>query len=191
MIYSMNDMNYKNVDHTDPFGDSFKKHSSKKKKNNRLVYFIFFLIIIVVFGFLYLFYVSDYKETFNQRKIERQTRSLIRNVSKIAILPNENPVIFTITDIDALLKEQAFFANSQNGDTLLIFPEAMKAVIYSEERKLVVNMGPVTSNEPISSSQGAGIQERQIQKKEIIEEETPLTEYEQVEEQDQNQIIEN
>lgn len=63
---------------------------------------------------------------------------------KLMLLPdNEEPLIATILDVEALKAEQAFYSNAQNGDQLLIFGNSLRAVIYSPERNMIVNVGPV------------------------------------------------
>lgn len=181
----MNNMNYKHIEHTESLGDSFKKHSKNKKTKKRALLFVaLFIVFLIIGAVLYTFYSSQTEDK-KIKQAEREVTSLLNDISKISIVPNEDPLVFTISDADLLIKEQSFFVNSQNGDTLLIFPKAMKAVIYSSSRGIIVNMGPVTSEKPIVSEETSGIQEQQV----------TTQVQEQVEEQDlqqeQNQIIEN
>lgn len=155
-------MNYKYTEHSDPFGSPFNSQPPKKKKTkNRTAWVIISIVfVLVVSSVLYVFYFSQ-NEDREIKQTQKEVDSLLNGLSKISIIPNEEPVIFTISDADALIKEQQFFTNSQNGDTLLIFPKAMKAIIYSSSRGIVVNMGPVTSEKPIVSEGTSGIQEQQ------------------------------
>lgn len=61
-------------------------------------------------------------------------------------LPEEDPTIATITDAENLIQQQPFYAGAQNGDKLLIFPNAKKAIIYSEARDKLINVGPIYFN---------------------------------------------
>jgi hypothetical protein len=167
----MYSMNYKYSDQGDPFGGSFTSQSSKNKKTKkRIPLFIILVIAILLIGaVLYTFLSSKNGDNLSSKngdkdnieKTQEEVILLLNSLSKISIIPNEEPVIFTISDADALIKEQQFFTNSQNGDTLLIFPKAMKAIIYSSSRNIIVNMGPVTSEEPIVPADTSGIQEQQ------------------------------
>jgi hypothetical protein len=43
--------------------------------------------------------------------------------------------------------QQAFFAGAENGDYLLIYKEAGKAVLYSAKKNKILNMGPFNVGE--------------------------------------------
>jgi uncharacterized protein HemX len=67
---------------------------------------------------------------------------LKQKVGKLMQLPNETPTIATVSDASKL-KAQAFFADAKNGDKLLIFTQAKKAVIYRESENKIINSGPI------------------------------------------------
>jgi hypothetical protein len=72
-------------------------------------------------------------------------KEMTEKVGKLLILPKgEEPVMATITDAAALIKEQPFYAGSKNGDVVLMYQKALKAIIYSPERDIIVNVGPIT-----------------------------------------------
>jgi galactose mutarotase-like enzyme len=81
-----------------------------------------------------------------EQKTEAKTADLMAKVSKHMLLPTgENPTIFEIKDPATLASQQVFFANAQQGDQLLVFSQAGKAVIYSPSRDIIVNVGPITN----------------------------------------------
>jgi hypothetical protein len=56
----------------------------------------------------------------------------------------------TIIDANFLATQSAFYLNSQNGDKVIVFPEARKAFIYSVDRNIIVNSGPlITQPSPV------------------------------------------
>lgn len=59
------------------------------------------------------------------------------------LLPEEEPVVATIIDSAFLATQSAFYAQAQNGDKLVIYPQAQKAFVYSPERNIIVNSGPL------------------------------------------------
>lgn len=68
---------------------------------------------------------------------------LVGEVAKLIDLPKgETPTIATVQD-KTKLKDQAFFANAQNGDKLLIYAQAKKAIIYRPAAHKVINVGPI------------------------------------------------
>lgn len=77
-------------------------------------------------------------ETVSQEKTQRLTEK----VSKLYALPDEEPTIAEITDKEKL-KDQAFFKNAENGDSLFIFPKAKLAILYREETNKLINVGPI------------------------------------------------
>ncbi len=84
-----------------------------------------------------------------QRVAQEEVTALTEKVGKLMVLPeNELPTIATVTDPEKL-KEQAFFANAKTGDKVLIYTNAKKAILYSEETNKIVEVAPLTiGNQP-------------------------------------------
>lgn len=79
-----------------------------------------------------------------EEQARKELGAAVVAVEKLMILPQgDEPVLATVTDADALTKQQAFFAGAVNGDQLLLFPRNLKAVLYSPSRKMIVNVGPI------------------------------------------------
>lgn len=120
----------------------------RKRSSSKGVSFLttLFIILIIVAGSFFLYQKFKKKKTDDVRT-EKEVASLVKDLSKYMFLPNEDPLVFTISDIDSLIREQAFFTNAQNGDVLFIFPQSAKAIVFSPKRKRVVNAGPVSFDE--------------------------------------------
>lgn len=72
-----------------------------------------------------------------------ETTKLIQKVSKIYLLPTgETPTIATVADKDKLSNQQ-FFQNAQNGDRVLIYQKARKAIIFRPSTNQIIEIGPV------------------------------------------------
>lgn len=71
---------------------------------------------------------------------EKQVARITKSVAKHMILPEGTPSIIVVRDVTQLAN-QAFFRNAQNEDVVLLYPE--QAIIYSQKRDIVVNVGPV------------------------------------------------
>lgn len=83
-----------------------------------------------------------------EKTATQETQDLVAKVGAIIELPSgETPTIATVTDISKV-KDQAFFANAQNGDKLLIYPQAKKAILYSPETNKVINVAPLEVPQP-------------------------------------------
>ncbi len=79
-----------------------------------------------------------------EEKAAAELAAVVAAVDELIILPEgDEPVLATVTDAEALIAQQAFFAGAVNGDQLLLFPKNAKAVIYSPSRHIIVNVGPI------------------------------------------------
>lgn len=111
------------------------------------------LLIIVIIGFAWSFYsysqakqklavLTDPKQA-NELNA-KQTEELLAKVSKLVVLPNEkNPVVATINDVETLAATQDFYKDASNGQKLIIFTLARRAVIYDEAANKLINVGPI------------------------------------------------
>ncbi len=73
---------------------------------------------------------------------EEEARGVRDEVAQVMLLPEEEALVSEIEDA-ANVRTQAFFANVENGDKVLVFPEAAKIVLYRPSTKQVVNTGPI------------------------------------------------
>lgn len=80
-----------------------------------------------------------------------EVESLVAQVGRLMELPDEQPTVATVTDVEKL-KNQPFFAKSQNGDKVLIFTNAKKAVLYRPSTNLIIDVAPVTLGSDATAS---------------------------------------
>lgn len=79
-------------------------------------------------------------------------RELITEVSSKIMLPlDEKPTVAVVSDINRL-KDQQFFSTGENGDVVLIYMNAKKAVLYRPAEKKIIEVAPVNlnNNQPAS-----------------------------------------
>ncbi len=113
---------------------------------------ILILLLIILFaGFIW--YFMKYQEvkkqivslssTQGQQELNQQEiDKILKEVGRHIILPEgETPTVATIEDAAALAEQQVFFKDSENGDKVLIYSD--RAIIYSPDRDMLVNVGPV------------------------------------------------
>jgi hypothetical protein len=81
-----------------------------------------------------------------------ETQMLVEEVGKIIELPEEVPTIATVTEIEKV-REQKFFARAENGDKVLIFTSAKKAILYRPNEKKIIEVGVVNVDEEIQTQQ--------------------------------------
>lgn len=87
---------------------------------------------------------------------QEELNSLVVRVGRLIELPkNETPTVATVSDVSRL-KGQQFFANAVNGDKVLIYEKAKKAILYRPSINKIIEVGPVnigqTATEPQASS---------------------------------------
>lgn len=81
---------------------------------------------------------------------------LLTEVKKLIVLPDEQPTVATVSDVDKL-RDQPFFASAQNGDKVLIFTNAKKAILYRPSAHLIIDVAPVNIGQSATpSGQAAG-----------------------------------
>jgi hypothetical protein len=77
---------------------------------------------------------------------QSETQQLISKIGKLVNLPTgETPTLATVNDASKL-KTQAFFADAQNGDKVLIYNHAGKAVLYRPSTNKVIAYSRISLN---------------------------------------------
>lgn len=90
-----------------------------------------------------------------QAKADQQIRSTVDKVRKLMILPDpesELPQVAVVNDAAGLAKSQAFFADVKDGDEVLIYLKAQKAIVYRASENKIVNVGPVIADQSASAA---------------------------------------
>lgn len=84
---------------------------------------------------------------------KEETRSVTNQLGKLMELPNEEPTVATILDYTKL-KDQPFFAKAKNGDKVIIYTKAMKAILFRPDTNKVIDFAPIN----IGTSSAAPVQ---------------------------------
>lgn len=108
--------------------------------------------LMIVAGLL----VRNYIQTRNELKkaadpqatVREEATELTKDIGKFLELPSsETPTLATVNDADKL-KSQPFFKNAQNGDKLLVYSNASRAVLYRPSTKKVIEYMPIDLGAP-------------------------------------------
>ena len=75
---------------------------------------------------------------------------------KLIDLPNETPTVATVTD-SKKLKDQPFFSKVENGDKVLIFTKAKKAILFRPSTNKILDVAPLTITNNQNPAQVAGV----------------------------------
>ncbi len=129
----------------------FSTAMSAKYKNLVFVLSIITLLGVGIAAFSFYQYNKTQKElqamkkssAASQKAGSDQVSKIVAEVGKIFKLPDgEVPTMATISDVNKL-KDQPFFKNSKNGDILLVYNKAGKAILYNPTDKKIVEVAPV------------------------------------------------
>lgn len=128
-------------------------------KNKTTIIFMLGLALIVG---LFLFLLNDRKElkqqvtelsSDTQTKADDEAVALKSEIGKYLELPDEVPTVATVEDASKV-KNQTFFANAQNGDKVLLFSKAGKAVLYRPSTKKIIEVAPINLNNQQNGTNG-------------------------------------
>jgi len=91
----------------------------------------------------------------NGVEVQAETDALVAEVGKLIALPtDEKPTVATITDIDKI-KDQPFFKNAKNGDKVLIYTTANKAILYRPSERRIIEVGAVNIGGGVQPTTGS------------------------------------
>jgi flagellar basal body-associated protein FliL len=122
----------------------------KKRHIKSLPLKLLVLVLLFAVGVLGYFLYITKKETQRlstiqgqQEVAKKEVEMVTANLGKLTILPQEEPVVATILDAPFLATQSAFYQHAENGDKLIVYPQAQKAFIYSPTKNIIVNAGPL------------------------------------------------
>ena len=129
-----------------------KKAKSDNKKPKQLILWVIGLVLLLAAIGTAAYYVNKYNESQKQVKklaanpsvvAQNESQQLIASIGKLTELPaGETPTVATVSDISKL-KDQVFFVGAKNGDKVLIYTQAKKAILYRPSTNKIINIAPV------------------------------------------------
>ncbi len=92
---------------------------------------------------------------------QEEIKGVTDRLSKLIVLPkNEQPTIATVTD-KAKLKDQPFFAKSENGDKVILYINARKAILFREKENKIIDVAPINLTRQATPSGSVQQQDQQ------------------------------
>jgi len=121
---------------------------SEKFNKKFILLFVFLVLFITATGVAVYFYFQYNAIKNNPDSIFKQEAAqLTQKIGQFMELPKEEPSVATITDKNKL-KDQLFFANSENGDKLLIFTKVGEAILYRPSINKIIAVAPINLQTP-------------------------------------------
>ena len=120
--------------------------------NRRAVILLNGLSILLLVGSIAtaVYFYFQYKHAYsaNSATSAQEMNAVLASVSKLMELPqNEMPTVATVTDVKKLTA-QDFFKKAQNGDKVLIFQKALRAILYRPSINKIIEVGPIKLDSP-------------------------------------------
>ena len=133
--------------------------SVEVKLNKKFLIFSFLALILVLALFFSFYFYRKYKllstNLSNPQQVKQAVAETVKLVGKHFLLPEgEEPLLITVTDIEKV-KGQPFFAKAENGDRVLVYQNAKKAILYSPGKDRILEVGPVVPGSPTPTPKDA------------------------------------
>lgn len=116
-----------------------------KQKSSKITNIIVISLLVVGFASASGYYYYKFQKIKNDPEIAKQEeiKAITNKVRKLIALPEGNDLtIATIKDKDKL-EGQNFFRNSENGDKILIYANAKKAILYRPSENKIIEVAPL------------------------------------------------
>ncbi len=116
----------------------------KRLINKTALYAAILVILAAAAGYFYWQNRQNLAKLNNPNQAsEQETKELTEKVGKLMDLPkDESPTIISVVDKEKV-KEQAFFTSAENGDKVLVYTAAKKAILYRPASGKIIEVGPV------------------------------------------------
>lgn len=130
------------------------KRQKKRKFKLNLSYVLIFILAAVLLGGGYLGYqkidsLEQEKQQLSdpQEAARLETQRIKEQVAQLIDVPSdEDPTIASVVDASKL-SGQAFFANAQNGDKVIMYAQAKKAILYRPSTDKIIEVAPINIGE--------------------------------------------
>jgi hypothetical protein len=134
----------------DKIKSKLEKRKRQQKKN--LIIFgtlggvILFLSILLVYSQYKLYTLSRTEEVYTTPSVKvtasTTPEEIVRLLGKHVLLPDGNPQIAEVQDVEKLKEKQAFFKNAENGDIILLY--ATTIFLYRPSQDILVASGDIS-----------------------------------------------
>jgi hypothetical protein len=83
-----------------------------------------------------------------QAAAQTEVKLLTDKLGKLIALPeDEEPTVATVLEKDKI-QDQPFFKSAENGDKVIIYTKAMKAILYRPSENKIIEVAPIEITQP-------------------------------------------
>ncbi len=100
------------------------------------------LVVVMAAVTVYLYIQYSNLKADPAKEAQAEAAELAAQVGKLIVLPDEQPTVATVTDVEKL-KDQPFFAKAQNGNKVLIYTQAKKAILFDPIANKIIEVAPI------------------------------------------------
>jgi hypothetical protein len=123
-----------------------EKEEEELKLKTIIAWSVIGVLLFVAVGSAIYFYRA-YRQATDPKPVVNETEKLIARLSQFMELPQgEAPTLATVTDKTKLVG-QDFFLKAENGDQVLIYQTAGKAILFRPSTGKIVNFAPVNAKD--------------------------------------------
>lgn len=110
------------------------------------------VIVLVIFLVIFLIFENrNLKHSREESSSSDEIESVLESLGAHMLLPiNETPTLATVTDSTAL-RSEPFFSKSKNGDKVVVYQDAKKAILYRPDLDIIIEVAPLTQTQEASA----------------------------------------
>jgi hypothetical protein len=108
---------------------------AKFSKKNILAIILVVFLVSAIGSAGYFYY--QYKQATSGNAAKDEAAGYVAKIGKFMVLPDEDPTVATVADVEKL-SGQPFFAKAQNGDKVLFYTKAQKAILYRPSENKII-----------------------------------------------------
>ena len=152
-----NQENYTAISH-EAYRSKTQTDSSKKRGWKIVVFVLIIGLLLCAIFYFYSKYQEDQKILKNPViRNQLEADSIITKVGRLITLPKgEKPSVAVVSD-KAKLSKDAFFAKAENGDEVLIYLKAKRAILYRPSTNKIIEVTLINPDNSNSASPSATI----------------------------------
>ncbi|MEK7650586.1 MAG: hypothetical protein AAB364_01805 [Patescibacteria group bacterium] len=101
------------------------------------------LLVLCLVAVAYLYQRYRTLQTDPEIRAKNETTKIIKSLARLMIIPDETGVVVATVSDREKLNGQDFFRSAQNGDKVIVFPQAHLAVLYRPAVDKIVTTAPL------------------------------------------------